>query len=226
MAASLQHRSWELQFQLSPITLTRGVAANMPGQVLPVIAITDNPNFDINYIITQTPQDPDNLFAHYMPLPNSTLIENQYGTYPFANQQVAANAVVVQPLSVSILMTCPVRQPAGYFRKLAVMSALQRTLANHSLTGGTYAVMTPSFLYIDMLLLKLSDVSRGDVKQSQMQYQWDFFKPLISLEDAAAAQNDLIQKLHLGLVTDGTWRGDIANTSGTGLYPTFPPPPQ
>jgi len=220
--ASAAQLAWELQYQISPIMLTHGVASNFPGEVLPILAITDNALFTSLAAIQTSGVDHNSYFAVYQPLPNSTLINNEYGTYPFANQQVAANATVVQPLQLSMLMTCPVRQPAGYQRRMAVMSALQQTLALHCRTGGTFAVSTPNFLYTEMLLLKLADVSRTDTKQPQMAYQWDFFKPLVTLEDVAVVQNTLMNSMTLGLPNNGTWAGDLAAIPPFGTTPVYP----
>src|SRR5579859_6827529 len=93
--------AYKLSFQLSPIIFVGGIAQNIPFQMLPIIAITEALNFTIGLLSGGDPIDLDNFFANYQPMPGSTLIDNQYGQYPFANQSVAANALITNPLRIS-----------------------------------------------------------------------------------------------------------------------------
>src|SRR5271154_3476897 len=94
---------WKLGFELSPIMLTGGLAGPMGG-MLPIIAYTEAINF-VGGLLSGTENiEMDDFFAHFQPLPGSTLINLELGTYPFANQTVAANATIKQPLHLSLLM--------------------------------------------------------------------------------------------------------------------------
>jgi hypothetical protein len=199
--------AWKLSFQLSPIILTGGIAQNVPGGMLPIISITEALNFTLGLLSGANDLDLDNFFANFEPLPGSRLASNQYGKYPFANQAVAANAVIQQPLTISLLMRIPVRQPLGYAAKLATMSALQQAITQHTQSGGTFTVATPSYIYTNCLLDDLRDVSSGQSKQPQTAFQWDFEQPLITLAQAQQAQNSMMSKISSGVQTDGSLSG-------------------
>lgn len=207
---------FQLGFDISPIILTAGIASFIPGEMLPIVALTEGPNFLTGLLSGNIETSLDNFFAHFIPLPGTTLIDNQIATYPFANQAIAANATITQPLRVSLRMVCPVKETFGYATKLATMSALQAAIAEHTNLGGLYTVATPSFIYTNCLLTQLRDVSTGETRQSQVTWQWDFIQPLVSLQQAQAAQDALMTKLTNGLPTDGSW-------SGPSLQPGYQP---
>ena len=131
---------------------------------------------------------------------------------------MAANAVVAQPLVVSMLMRVPCRLAGDYAIKTSIMTALQNTLASHTQSGGLFNVATPSFFYPNVLLTRLHDVSGGDSKQAQIEYQWDFVKPLVTLDDALGAENAMMSNLSSGGQTDGATSGvdsSIGNPTST-----------
>ena len=192
--------AWKLAFQLSPIILTGGAATNSsPLGMLPIIVITESINI-VGDIIggTQNVLNLDNFFANYEPLPGSSLISNQVGMYPFANQAVAANAIITQPLNISMLMKCPANNPLGYGTKLATMEALQATLSAHNTSGGTYSILTPAHIYTNCIMVGMRDVTGGESAQTQWAWQMDFVKPLVSLQDAQTALSDLMGKISSG----------------------------
>ena len=185
----MSYSDFQSSYVLSPIILTYGIAANVDGGMIPITSLLNDDAED----------DPNNFFAQFQPLPDATLIENQFGEYSFANQTVAANAVITQPLRISLRMICPVRNPGGYGDKLAKITSLKSSLDQHINAGGTFTIATPSFLYTNCLLLSLRDVSgQGESKQAQSAWQWDFKKPLLTEEDADAAQNTMMNKISGG----------------------------
>lgn len=207
---------FKLNFEISPITLTGGVALNIPGGMLPILSLTQAATFT-GLISGGEEISLDDFFAYFYPLPGSSLIEQQIGMYPFANQTVAANAIIVQPLSVSLLMMVPVRDPGGYVTKLSNMTAIQNTLRQHNTSGGTYTIATPSYFYTNCVMTGMHDISSGDSKQAQIQWKLDFIQPLISLQDASNfVLNSMMQQLISGVQTTG---------AGTGLQPTVGQPP-
>lgn len=208
---------YKMSFELSPVILTGGIAS-LIGGYLPIIALTESLSFVNGLLSGGTSASPDDFFANFQPLSGSTLIELQVAEFPFANQAVAANAIITQPLNISLLMTCPARGPGGYFTKLATMSALAAALTAHNAQGGTYTVATPSYIYTDCLLVKLTDVSTGDTIQRQSKYQWDFRQPLLTLQQAAQAQNSLMSQLTAQTPINGTpsWSGLPTTLSGVG----------
>lgn len=186
--------SYRLAFQISPIILTGGTVGLMPiiGLSSQVLALAQGALSGSIGL--------EDFYAEYLPVPGGTVINNTIATYPFANQSVAANAIIQQPKNISMLMIAPVRDKGGYLTKLAIFTALQTALENHNNAGGTYTVMTPSYIYTDCIMTTMTDVTSGDTKQKQVQWQIDFVKPLVSLNDAANAQNALMSKLSGGQV--------------------------
>lgn len=216
MAYTAGQAAYKLAFEISPITLTGGVAGSIPGGMLPMLAISQAGSFLSGLISGGSSLDLDNFFAYFYPMPGSSLIDQQIGHYPFANQTVAANAIIVQPLTVSMLMRVPVRDPGGYATKLSAMTAFQATLHQHNISGGTYTVATPSYFYTNCVMLGMHDVSSGDTLQAQIAWRLDFEQPLISFEDAASAQSNMMQQLSSGVQTSG---------SNFGFGPTVGVPP-
>lgn len=233
-----------LSYQLSPIVLCGGIAQNMQGGVLPIISITEAQSFDAGVANSGGPLSLDDYFANFAPLPGSTLGENTIGEYPFANQAVAGNAIIAQPLVLSMLMFCPAKQPGGYAQVLATMTSLKTALDQHDSLGGTYTICTPKFYYTDGIRLRLVDVSSGESKQAQAAYQWDFRFPLLTLQAAQQAQNTLMSKLSNGTQINGqpSYSGGVvsvgqpsslagtslpsgAATPGTNTAPLPLPPP-
>jgi hypothetical protein len=195
--------SWKLAFQLSPIILTGGIATGLGG-ALPIVALTEGANFVTSLLTGGVNIDLDGFFANYQPLAGSSLIRQQVGMYPFANQTVAANAVIAQPLNVSMAMTCPAGNASGgYPLKLVIMTALQNSLQLHNSTGGLYTVITPSYIYTNCILTDMIDVSGGDSKQSQYMWQLNFIQPLVTIQSAQTALNGLMQKLSDGTAPQG-----------------------
>jgi hypothetical protein len=204
MAGGPARDAFKLTFQLSPIILTGGVAALIPGGMLPIISITESLSFPLGLLSGGSSDlGLDDFFANFEPIPGGTLEDQQIGTYPFANQQVAANAVIRQPLSISMIMICPVRPNVGYLTKIATMTALKSVLDQHNSTGGTYTVSTPANFYDNCLMTKMTDVSSGQSKQVQDRFRLDFVQPLLTLQAAQAAQNNLMGQISGGTMVSG-----------------------
>jgi hypothetical protein len=211
---------FQLTYELCPIILEGGIAGNIPGSQLGIISLTQAQDF-ANGLLSSGDLQYEDFIAHFSPMPGSTLIENQVGMYPFANQQVAANAIIAQPLKLSMMMTAPVSTDNGYGSKLASFTSLQQTLSKHSLLGGTFTVATPAMYYTEMLLLGIRDATGGDTKQVQVQWQWDFVKPLLTQAQASQALSGLLNKMTNGtqipgdpIVYSGTAPGVSSPSSG------------
>lgn len=197
---------FQLTYEISPIYLTGGIAAKSFGGVISLLAL-------VNYASGATM---DELFAHFMPVPGSTLVENEFSQYPFANQTIAANAMIAQPLNVSMHMICPVRPKMGWRTKNQIMVSLKMKLDQHNQNAGTYTVLTPSSFYTNCLLKSLRDVSGGGGGQVQHTWQFDFVRPLLTVEEAANVQNNLMRKLADGaVVTAPQWSTPSASVGQT-----------
>jgi len=209
---------FQLTYEVCPIILTGGVAANMPGGMMPVLNLLQPGAFGSGG--DSEDNGPDAYVAAFRPLPGSTLFDAAVATYPLANRVVAANAIIMEPLKVSLHMTAPAPSINGaYELKSSVFSQLQQTLQQHVAAGGTFTVATPAYTYTDCLLTALRDVSGGgggEQLQVQTEWQWDFIQPLITQAAATAAQNNLMSKISSGTQVAGdppTWSG-LGNTPG------------
>jgi hypothetical protein len=206
---------FQLAYQISPITMTGGNLASLPGGALPILALTQPGLYGASIIAgaIDAPDSLDDYFPQFIPLPGCSLVDNQIGEYPFANQSVAANAIIVQPLRVAMLMIWPPTASIGYFTRGAILSNLQATLSAFNLSGGLYTVATPSFVYTNCIMTKMEDVSPGisaDQPISGVEWRFDFEQPLVTLQQAAQAQNNLMGKL-----TSQTYLSPTATWSGT-----------
>ena len=226
MGVSSGLATFKLTFQLSPIVMTGGLASGIPGGALPFMAISQAVSFTGGLLNPgDTALSIEDYFANFQPLAGSTLIDQQIGMYPFANQTVAANAGIQQPLTISMLMTCPAGAGGGYASKQSLMQAIQSSFYNHNTSGGLYTILTPSFPYVDCVMMNMTDVSGGQTRQVQWQYKLDFLKPLVTLAAAGQAQNALMNQISNGLPTSGAQSGAanlVGSTSG-GQAPVFFP---
>jgi len=209
---------WILSYELSPIIFCNGIASQAPGGVLPIISITEADSFPSGILGAGGPIDVNDYFAHFLPAPGATLGENQIGEYSFANQAVAGNALIAQPLYVSMIMVCPARGADGFAVAKAKMTALVSAMAQHDAMGGTYTVVTPKYDYTNLVRLRMPDASTAQTHQAQNTYQIDFKAPLLTLEQAQQAQSSLMAKLGNGAMIQGqpTWSGTSPTVGQTG----------
>lgn len=208
---------FELAYVISPIILTGGLAQNMGGS-LPIVALTDAAAYSETILAGPSLKQLNQFFAKFQLLPGHTLIDQSIGTYPFANQTVAANAVIAQPLKISFLMICPANENNSYAGKQAIITALQASLLQHNFSGGTYILKTPSYIFTNCVMSGpgLRDASNTESNQPQNTFQLDFIKPLITLNDAQAAQNSLMNAMSNGTQINGqpTWSGQSPQVGG------------
>lgn len=210
--SSAARSAYDLAFQVSPIFLTGGVVSGVQGGILPVIAVVGQLAGFAQGALSSGFSMSD-FYARFVPMAGASVISNTVGTYPFANQYVAANAIIQQPLNVSLQMIAPVKDAGGYLSKLAVFTNLQNTFSSHNAAGGTYTVATPSYIYTGCIMTGMNDITGGDTKQQQIIWQLDFMQPLVSLSQAQNAQNSLMSALSNGQVTSGSL------TAGAGIAP-------
>lgn len=156
----------------------------------------------------------------FVPLSGGSLGPNQVATYPFANQGIAANAVIAQPLTISVKMIAPANpatsQGIGYLSKVNAMTALATSLRLHDNLGGLYSIWTPAYIYSNCLRLDMVDISDGSAQQTQFQWRLDFYQPLITLQQAAQAQSSLMNALTQGIPNNGSWSGQNTANQGGG----------
>jgi hypothetical protein len=194
---------FRMTYEISPITLVGGVAGNFPGSMLAIVQLLQANSFVGGILQAAQSLTFNDFVAHFQPMPGATLIDNQIGEYPFANQAVAANAIIAMPLKVSLMMVAPAPVLGGYSKKFAAFTSMQQTLRQHTLKGGLFTVATPSFTYQNCILRSLRDVSTQEGFQVQTRWQWDFEQPLVTQEQAQAAMNQLNQAITNGTQTVG-----------------------
>jgi hypothetical protein len=197
-------QDFQMSYEWSPITLIGGIAQNMNGGALPILYLLQPGAFPNGILSGGNNINPDDIFAHFQPVPGGKLIDNEIAEFPLANQIVAANAVIVQPLRISLVMKAPAQGEGGYASKLSTITALRTALASHTTSGGTYNVSTPSYIYTNCLLLDLVDVSGTQTAQVQTEWQWNFEQPLLTIAQAQQAQNNLMSKMSSGTQVSGT----------------------
>ncbi len=215
--------AFQLTYQLSPIIFTGGIAQLIPGFGLPIIAITESINYLASGILGQgSDLSLDRFFANYSVEPGGSLIALQVGTYPFANQAVAANAIITDPNRVSLRMTCPVQAGrGGWAAKIAIMSALQTALQQHVLNGGTFTVMTPAKVYTNCLLTGFTDIGGNQPSQPQREFRFDFFQPLLTEEQANVVLNSPMSAIANMVPTTGATSG-LSTGLGSALSGMMP----
>jgi hypothetical protein len=190
---------YQLLYQITPIFLTNGVASAMSGGILPIISVL-NPNaYNVLFSGGNEAFNIDNYFGIFQVAAGGSLVQQQLAEYPFANLNVAANAIIRQPIEVSLVMMAPMKTQYAWAVKNATMTALKATLDTHNNLGGTYTVFTPAFTYYDMLMLGLSDISTPQSPLPQNTWKWDFRKPLVTMADLIAAENNLYSKITGGI---------------------------
>jgi hypothetical protein len=111
-------------------------------------------------------------------------------------------------------MICPVNTEAGYYTKLATMTAMKMAFDQHNNSGGTYSIMTLSYIYTNCVMVGMRDVGAEGTKQVQVEWQIDFMKPLISLADATQTYNNAMGQVNSGVQTNGQPSGPSATSPG------------
>lgn len=204
---------YDLAFQISPVILSGGIVSSAQGGLLPIIGLVGQLAGFSAAVATSGQIGIDDFFARFIPTSGANVISNAIGTYPFANQQVAANAIIEQPLNISLQMISPVRVAGGYLTKLAIFTALRNSLQAHNDAGGVYHIATPAYIYTNCVMTAMTDITSGETKQQNVRWQLDFVKPLITQIDASAAYGALINKLTAGTqLTNPTWSGPQAGS--------------
>src|SRR6516165_2070046 len=208
----------QLTYQVCPIILTGGIASQIPGALLPLLSLFTGVGinslglpFDIG--------DLDDAFGAFNVMPGGTLVNQQIAKYPFANQWVAANATIREPLTLSVIMDAPMRGPNAWIIKQVIMTSLEATLEKHNNAGGTYTVMTPAYMYDNLIMTALTDNSRGNNSLPQNAWRFDFERPLVALAELQEAQNQFTQKLTNQLPQSGSLTG--VNPGLMGSNPTL-----
>ncbi len=230
---------WKLSYQVSPIFLTGAPVSNVPSGIVPFLSIVNPGAFPVTAneaysyastygvagadlsMVALDQNALDNAFGAFNVLSGGSLIQQTVAKYPFANQSYAANAILRDPLHVSLIWDTPMRGPNAWSQKLTVMQAVKQRLDSHNNLGGTYIVVTPAYVYDNLVMLSLTDASRGSSNLPQNAWRFDFERPLVTLQDLKAAQGALMSKLTNGVLTDGAWSGPAAGLGSNTSQPNM-----
>ncbi|EAY7434170.1 hypothetical protein FR086_11045 [Salmonella enterica] len=216
---SFTRELYKLGFEISPVILCDGVAQSIPGGMLPIVALTQSASYVSGLMggaIELT--DLDKYFCHWRAAPGGTMVDYDIGHYPFANQAVAANALLSQPLRIPMLMDAPVNENTGAMTKLITLSSLQAVLQAHASLGGTFIVATPGIIYSNCILRTVRDVTGSNDALPQRQWLWDFEQPLLSETGAEQAINSYLGKIDNGdKATESAWTSTISAIGNTSL---------
>jgi hypothetical protein len=198
------------------------VTQNVNGNMLPLLAILNADAFTANFQGNSGSGGAwtlDDAFGIFQPAPGGSLIQQSVAEYPFANLNVAANAIVRNPINLSMIMLTPMKTNNAWSLKMATMTALKQTLDNHNNAGGVYIVFTPGFVYQDMVMTSLTDISSAQSVLPQNAWRWDFTRPLVQLAELANAESNLISKitgqLPVGMEDGGVNLSSIYTSLGT-----------
>lgn len=184
---------FQLSYEISPIILVGGVAGT---GMLPITSLLDSGNYPDGVTGGSNASQTSDTFGHFQVLPGGSLMDNEVATYPLANQSIAANAVITNPLKISVEMLVPANDEITLSQRQSIMTALKGTLDSHTAQGGYYNVATPVYIYQGCLLLSLIDASEtGEGMQPQQRWIWNFEQPLITIAAAQAAQNQAMAKI-------------------------------
>jgi len=198
----MAYADFQLSYQVCPIVLVSGIAGT---GVLPIANLL-NPSGASSTLRTSSSggtgivtagNAPDAFaFGSFRVLPGGLLMDNDNAKYPLATMSVAANAIITNPLRVSVEMVTPASADVTLSQRLSVFTSLKNVLDNHIAAGGYFNVATPAFIYTGCLLLNLVDASDvPDGAQTQTRWVWNFEKPLITLQQADAVVNNAMDKI-------------------------------
>lgn len=211
---------YRLGFEISPVILCKGIAQAIPGGMLPIVALTQSASFVTGLLSgASNLTNMDKYFCHWRAAQGGTMLDYEIGRYPFANQTVAANALLAMPLQISLIMDAPVNENTGTMTKLVTLSALQAALQAHANLGGTFIVATPALIYSGCILKNVRDVTGGGGSDPtpQRQWLWSFEQPLVSEKQSYRTVNTFLNKIGAGdKITDGAWTSTanaLGNTS-------------
>jgi hypothetical protein len=202
--------SYELAFEISPILLVDGIAANIPGGVLPIAVFTEGLSISGGVLQGNIGSNPS---TRFIPQAGTTLVQQDIASLNFYNQAAAANSVVSKPNRILMQMIRPISTALmnGYRSKLMTFTALKMALDLHNESGGSYTVLTPGFIYTGCLMKSMLDNSSLSGQNKQSQYSWllEFEQPLLSISQTDTKLGTLMSKFESGMPSSGglSWSG-------------------
>lgn len=212
MALNYFGQAFRLAFEISPILLVDGIAEDIPGGVLPIAVLTEGLSVVNGLLHGEIGNGPT---THFTPLAGTTLIQQDIGNVNYYNMVTAANSVIKRPNRVIMQMLRPAStEDGGYFTKGMMFTALKLALEKHNQSGGSYVVLTPSFIFTGCIMRALIDTSGFSEQNKQVQDRWlfEFEQPLLTISQLDATLGSLMRKFDLSVPSPGdlSW-SDIKN---------------
>ncbi len=184
--------AFDIVHELSPILLKNGIAENRAEKLMLIGEITQ-PLPPLPF------SQNDGFFAHWKTIGGGSLMQNTVAQYPLANQATAGNAVIQQPVNISMLMYCPATGTYDVALRKMFISNIMTSINLHIRLGGLFVVYTPFFIYDNCILIGIRDASEGSVPELQNALIFDFIRPMIMDEqEAETAQNSFMSKITNG----------------------------
>lgn len=223
MALNYFGQAFRLAFEISPILLIDGIASKIPGGVLPIAVFTEGLSIANGLLHGEL----SGSSTRFMPMAGTTFVQQEIGNLNYYNMLTAANAVINKPNRVIMQMLRPATaQDGGYAVKGLTFAALKLALDKHNQSGGSYVVMTPSFIYTGCLLRSMVDSSGFSEQNKQVQYLWqlEFEQPLLSISRLDAALGNVMSKFESGMppATPSEFPGWSENIGVVPPLPQFP----
>ncbi|WP_176322373.1 hypothetical protein [Burkholderia vietnamiensis] len=175
---SMTRDAWEAIYQNNPIFLNGGVMgnSNIPFPIGSLLSLSTSGVSSILSLLGNGAPISINQIA-FRPAPGTALYQAQNPTYPTADMRTAANASILLPTQITMMMDFPAQGAGGYEVKAAALAALKSILNRHQQEGGTFTIAHPASIYTGCLLNQLVDAtSRGN--QPAVSWQWVFDQPL------------------------------------------------
>jgi hypothetical protein len=242
-------RNAKIQFQIAPIILVNGIASSIPGSAVSILAVTGPTLLQgpqgtnlLNALVSADSAiagtfyaggsganlgnfvNLDNAFGAFNVLSGGTLSVNTVPKYPLGDMTMAANAIVREPINISLIWDTPMRDDNAWAVKIAVFQMLKGVLDLHNNSGGVYSIMTPAYTYDNCILTALTDNSRSNSPVPQNAWKFDFERPMVvTTDDLAQAQNIFMNHMTQGLPTTGATAGGLVSSDSS--VPSLSPTP-
>jgi|AGFT01.1.fsa_nt_gi hypothetical protein len=220
MALNYFGQAFKLAFEISPILLVDGIAASIPGGVMPIAVLTEGVSIVDGLLHGELSEQS----AAFTPMAGTTLIQQDVGNLNFFNMVTAANSVVNRSNRVLMQMIRPAStKGGGYAAKGITFTALKLALDKHNQSGGYYVVMTPSFIYTGCLMRSMIDTSGFSEQNKQVQHTWqlEFEQPLLSISQVDSALGSLMSKFESGMPPANP-SSELAWSGNGDLIPAIP----
>ncbi|WP_060324312.1 hypothetical protein [Burkholderia cepacia] len=206
---SMTREAWKALYETNPIMLTGGLAGDT-GIPLPIGSILQLSTSGISSVFSLlgggAPAGLNQI--SFSPAPGTTLYAAQNPTYPTADVKTAANASILLPTPIQMMMYFPAQGAGGYEVKSAALAALKSLLEQHQTMGGNFTVVHPAYVYTGCLLNSLIDQT-SRTKNPATEWLWTFDRPMTTQESGLGnLLNGTMQAITNGVT-------DLSNKIGT-----------